>query len=93
MWVCASTVSVTWVEVPSAAIRSSSATTSVRACTASVVADCETKSTRMAAARGRESHQTGHHPSPQDVVVQGGAIGFDPDLHPGGVLHQFEESR
>ena len=45
MW--ASTVSVMWVDVPSAAIRSNRATTSVRACRASVVADCETKSTRM----------------------------------------------
>ena len=81
----------TRVREPSAAIRSSSATTSVRACTALVLADSLTKSTRCAPAARRQRDQAGHDAPTQDVVAQLRPVGLDPHLEVARVLDQLQE--
>ena len=92
VWVALRVASVNLVFEPSAAMRSMSATTSVRACTASVVDDSTRKSARTEVAPRRELDDPRHHPPPQDVVGQVRPVALDADLYPVGRLGQVQQT-
>ena len=74
-------------------MRSSSATTSVRAWTALVDADSLMKSTRMAPAGAGQSDQARHDPPAQNVVPQLRPVRLQPDLEVAGARDELEQAR
>ena len=72
-------------------MRSSRATTSVRAWIALFEADSLTNSTRAPPVRGQPD-EPGHHPPTQDVVAQLGTVGLNAHLEVAGTGHQVDQA-